>query len=202
MASNGPVARKTQRACHDTLPWLISASLSLDVHCEVTPMKTPLAFMTLLGSALLFGCATQYNSTGFSGGYSDTQLAPDVFRITFSGNGFTSSDRAQDFALLRAADLSLTHGFRYFAIVTGRTGGTVSSVTLPGSSYTTANATGYGSYIYRTATTTYTPPTNIPIFKPSSGLLIRCFTERPPSGYVLDARFLSNSIRAKYHMKT
>jgi hypothetical protein len=165
-------------------------------------MKTLLAFLAFLGSALLFGCATAYNNTGFSGGYSDTQLAPDVFRITFSGNGFTSSDRAQDFALLRAADLTLSHRFRFFAIITGRSGGSVSSVTLPGSSYTTASATGYGGYAYGTATTTYTPPTNIPIFKPSSGLLIRCFTERPPSGYVLDARFLSNSIRAKYHMKT
>jgi len=158
--------------------------------------------MTLLGSALLFGCATPYSSTGFAGGYSETQLAPDAFRITFSGNGFTSPERTQDFALLRAADLTLSHGFHYFAIVAGGSGGSTSSITLPGSSYTTASATGYGNSVYGTATTTYIPPTNIPIFKPSSGLLIRCFTERPPGGYVFDARFLSNSLKGKYHMKT
>jgi hypothetical protein len=152
--------------------------------------------------AIVAGCATPYGSTGFAGGYSDTQLAPDAFRITFSGNGFTTPERTQDFALLRAADLTLSHGFHYFAIVAGGSGGSTSTITLPGSSYTTASATGYGNSVYGTATTTYIPPTNIPIFKPSSGLLIRCFSERPPGGYAFDAQFLSNSLRAKYHVKT
>ncbi len=50
----------------------------------------------------LSGCATSYQQRGFAGGYSETQLAPDVFRVNFEGNGYTSSERAQDFALLRA----------------------------------------------------------------------------------------------------
>jgi hypothetical protein len=155
----------------------------------------------IIVSLLFTGCATQYQSSGFAGGYSDTQLAPDAFRISFSGNGFTSSDRAQDFALLRAADLTLAHGFHYFAIVNEAQGGSMSSITLPGSSYTTASATGYGNSVYGSAVTTYVPPTNIPVFKPRSGLLIRCFGERPPGGYVFDARFLSQSLRAKYGIK-
>lgn len=152
--------------------------------------------------AFLASCATPYSSTGFAGGYSDTQLAPDAFRITFSGNGFTSPDRAQDFALLRAADLTLGHGFRYFAIVGEHEGGSNASITVPGSAYTTGHAYAYGNYVSGSAQTTYIPPTNIPIFKPSTGLLIRCFAQRPPGDYAFDAQFLSNSLRAKYGIKT
>jgi hypothetical protein len=159
-----------------------------------------LPFVALV-STMLTSCATQYTSRGFTGGYSDTQLAPDAFRITFSGNGFTSSERTQDFAILRAADLTLSHGFRYFGIVNSVSGGNTSSITLPGQSYTTAQATRYGNTAYGTATTTYMPPTNIPIFKPNTGMLIRCFAERPPDGYVFDAQFLSHSLRTKYGIK-
>ena len=150
---------------------------------------------------MLLGCATQYSSTGFLGGYSDTQLAPDVFRITFQGNGFTAPERTQDFALLRAADLTLKHGYRYFAMVTANSGGRSGSITLPGHAYTTANVTGYGNTAFGTANTTYTPATTIPVFYPNTGLLIRCFREKPQSAYVLDAQFLSNSMRAKYRIK-
>jgi hypothetical protein len=112
--------------------------------------------LRLLGvmlTALLAGCATSYQSTGFTGGYTETQLAPDAFRISFQGNGFTSSDRAQDFALLRAADVTLSHGFHYFGIVNEANSGTMSSITLPGQSYTSASATGYGNSAYGTAVT-------------------------------------------------
>jgi len=70
-----------------------------------------------LGGLLLTACATGYQSSGFTGGFKDTQLAPDVFRVSFSGNGFTSSDRVQDFALLRAAELTLANDARYFAVI-------------------------------------------------------------------------------------
>ena len=157
----------------------------------------------LLAAVLLlaFGsCATEYQSKGFSGGFSDTQLAPDAFQIRFAGNGYTSSERAQDFALLRAADLTLSHGFHYFAIVNSAEGSSISSVTLPGTSYTTGNITRYGNTAIGSATTTYIPPTNIPIHKPRTGILIRCFQQRPTGGYVFDASFLSQSIRTKYGM--
>ena len=151
-------------------------------------------------ASLFNNCASPYAGSGPIGGYSDTQLAPDIFRITFSGNGFTPSERAQDFALLRAADVALGHGFGYFAIIDSTNGGSVSSITLPGSSYTTASVTGYGNTAYGSAYTTYSPPTEIPVFKPETGLLIRCFPQRPPAVYVFDANFLSGSIRAKYRM--
>jgi hypothetical protein len=150
---------------------------------------------------MLLGCATPYSSTGFLGGCSDVQLAPGVFRITFQGNGYTAPERTQDFALLRAADLTLKHGYRYFAILTADSGGRSAAITLPGHAYTTANFTAYGNTAFGTANTTYTPATTIPVFYPNTGLLIGCFREKPQSAYVLDAQFLSNSLRTKYHVK-
>ena len=123
--------------------------------------------MPLVAVAILNGCATPYTNNGLTGGYSDTQLAPDAFRITFSGNGFTASERAQDFALLHAADVTLGHGFHYFAIVNSASGGSTSSISLPGSSYTRTTVTGYGNTAQASSYTTYTPPTDIPIFKPA-----------------------------------
>jgi hypothetical protein len=167
-------------------------------------MKTRINYTAVIALSLIMAsCATPYTNNSFLhllGGYSDTALAPDVYRISFQGNGFTSSERAQDFALLHAADMTLSHGFRYFAIVSERNGTSEYEITQPGHAYTSANVIGYGNSAYGTAVTTYDPPTSIRIFKPHSGLLIRCFATRPESGYVFDARFLSNSIRTKYYM--
>jgi hypothetical protein len=165
-------------------------------------MKKSLLVLFLIAAASGFpGCATPYQPIGATGGFEETQLAPDVFRISFRGNGFTSSDRTQDFVLLRAADLTLVHGFHYFAIVNEANGGSMSSITLPGSSYTTGTATRYGNTAYGSAITTYVPPTDIPIFKPHSGLLIRCFPGQPKGVYGFDASFLANTIRQKYQLK-
>lgn len=156
---------------------------------------------SVLAAILLAGCATAYQSTGFTGGYSDTQLAPDVFRVSFQGNGYTRPDRAQDLALLRAADVTLSHGYHYFGIINEQQGGNVGSVTTPGQSFTTGSATVSGGTAYGTATTTYIPSQTISFFKPRAGLMIRCFAERPEGDFAFDATFLSRSLRAKYGIK-
>lgn len=67
-------------------------------------------------ASLAGGCATSYHSTSTTGGYSDTQLSPDEFRVVFAGNGYTTYDQARDFALLRACELTVQHGFTFFTI--------------------------------------------------------------------------------------
>src|SRR5204862_5042008 len=137
------------------------------------------------------GCATPYQSGGFGGGFSDTQLALDIFRVNFRGNGYTSPERAQDFALLRASELALQHGFAHFAIIDQHNSTRVQSYTTPGTAQTTAYGTGssqgniylnpYGgtyagnSEFSMNAPTTYTPPQTHVFFKPQTGLLIKGF---------------------------
>src|SRR5262245_65287639 len=79
------------------------------------PMKPSTPILVAFAAFLLSGCATSYQSNGFTGGYSETQLAPDVFRVAFRGNRYTSPEQARDFCMLRAAELALQHGFTHLA---------------------------------------------------------------------------------------
>ena len=149
---------------------------------------------------LLSGCATSYQQKRFTGGYSETQLAPDVFRVNFAGNGYTSSDRAQDFALLRAAELSLERGFGYFALLDESSSSKFSTFTTPGSAYTTGSAYSSGNSATYSGHTTYTPGQTYLISKPRTGILIRGFTSKPNDIYTFDAQFLQQSLKRKYNL--
>ena len=150
---------------------------------------------------ILAGCATPYQPVGFGGGYSETQLAPDVFRVYVRGNGYTSMERAQDFALLRAAELTLQQGFKYFAIIDESSSTDISTYTTPGSSQTTGTANVYGGYGTYSGTTTYNPPQTETVHEPRSSIAVRCFADKPDSTNTFDAEFLQRSIKAKYAIR-
>src|ERR1041385_738680 len=95
-------------------------------------MKTTNLILSLSIVLAATGCATSYQANGFSSGYSETRFAPDIFRVVFKGNGYTSAERAQDFALLRASELALQGGFTCFAIIDERNSSTTSTITTPG----------------------------------------------------------------------
>jgi hypothetical protein len=154
-------------------------------------MKTILAMAVAL---MLAGCATSYQSHGLMGGYSDTQIGPDMFRVSFGGNGYTSGERAQDFTLLRAAELTLQHGFRYFIIVEEKNTTKVSTSATPGYAYTSGSFY-RGRYV---SSTFYSPPTSYTTERPESGLLIKCYEDKPDLNNVLDADFLQQSLTRKY----
>ncbi|MGE3298181.1 MAG: hypothetical protein AB7I68_12650 [Porticoccaceae bacterium] len=156
--------------------------------------------VTLVGP-LLAACATGYQSTGFTGGFKDTQLAPDVFRVSFSGNAFTSSDRVQDFALLRAAELTLANNAQYFAVISSADQSRTDTHVTPGSSQTSGTVSAYGNTGHYSGTTTYSPPQMHSYYKPGVGMMIRTFQTKPEGGFVFDANFIIGSIRTKYGIK-
>lgn len=158
-------------------------------------------FIGFIFFALLSSCATMYQPSSFSGGYSDTQMAPDVFRVNFAGNGYTSSERSQDFTLLRASELTLQNGFKYFAIINESNTTKIDSYTTQGSSYTSGTAYvngGYGSY---SSTTTYNPPQTYNFHKPRSSLIIQCYADKPDSVFTFDATYIQRSIKQKYNIQ-
>ncbi len=66
---------------------------------------------------LLFsGCSTPYQGSGLRGGYDESQLSKDTWRVTFTGNAATSEQRAVDFTLLRCAELAKSEGFPFFIL--------------------------------------------------------------------------------------
>lgn len=66
---------------------------------------------------LLAGCATPYGKSSILGGFKDTEIAPFTYRVTFTGNAYTSLDRVRLYTLLRCADLTLEKGCDYFVEV-------------------------------------------------------------------------------------
>lgn len=150
-------------------------------------VKNSILRVGLLAVAVsIAGCATAYQPKSFTGGFSETDLGPTSFKIAFSGNGFTSAERASDFALLRAADKSIEAGCNYFSIMNESEGGSTSS-------FTTSTATFGRHSAWGSSFTT-------PIFKPNSALLVRCFENQTAGTTLFDAHFIAHSIRNKYHL--
>lgn len=147
----------------------------------------------IIFTLLIYGCATTYQKHSFTGGYDETQLDANVFKVTFNGNGYTSRQRTTDFVLLRSAELTLENGYSYFIIIDSSQYSTNVSHTTPttthGSITTIGNtgnfsATTYGGHTYN-------------ISKPSSANTIILFKEKP-EGFSYNAGFISNSLQNKY----
>lgn len=77
----------------------------------------------LLAATALTACATatpyQPNMPGqqVSGGFSDTRLETDRYRVTFAGNSLTSRETVERYLLYRAAELTTGEGYDWFALV-------------------------------------------------------------------------------------
>ena len=72
------------------------------------------------GAALLAlaGCvATPYQESGFLGGSGVQQLREDIWRIKYSGNGFTTRESVQTYWLYRSATLTLEKGYDGFEVL-------------------------------------------------------------------------------------
>lgn len=145
-------------------------------------------------SVIMTGCATAYHKRGLTGGFSETQIGENVFRVTFKGNAYTSRERVSDFTLLRSAELALENGYKYFVIIDSEKYTKKEVYAVPKSSYTTGSA--YG------ATTVTSGGQTFIYSKPSSTNTIICFKEKPKTdGMVYDAEFIVKSIKDKYGIK-
>ncbi len=126
---------------------------------------------------LVSGCATAYKAKGYSGGYSSTQLGENIFQVTFVGNGKTSRERANDFALLRSAEIALANNFEYFVI----------EDTQQYSKHST----------YTTPRTAYGGGQTFNISKPRVSNTIALFKDKP-EGFAYRASFVIKSMEDKY----
>ena len=156
-----------------------------------------LVFFILL--ALLSGCATPYQPEGLRGGYSETQLSEDMYRVDFSGNGYTDQTRAADFALLRAAEIARSQGVEKFAIVDADHRTQKDSFTTPQTSTTTGSISSYGNTGYFNAQTTTYGGQTFTVSKPRSQSVV--LLVRDPDnwqGPLYDAQIIYTSLRQKY----
>ena len=158
--------------------------------------------LLVMAAMLLGACSTGYGPSGLDGGYEETQLAPNVWRVSFIGNGFTTAEQTQDFALLRSAELATKNGFRYFGFaaagVRANAGGVI---TTPGYSTTTASAGLYGSNAYGSASTVSYPGSAYAWSYPTANNTVVMFRERPQvEAMIYDAQFICGSLGTKYRV--
>lgn len=180
-------------------------------------MKPFAVLLMLLVSSGLVGCGKfvgnvlgeptpyqPFNGSSFNsrkyGGYSETRLAPNVYRVTFTGDGFTPPVVATDYALLRSADLALQQGFSHFAIVSGADQVQLGTTATP----STTAVTGYqqlGNTLYETRTTR--PGTTYTTAMPSSTNTIVLFKGKPADQTVLvyDARDIYEQLTTRYEIR-
>lgn len=157
---------------------------------------------TILCSLLLTACATSYQPQGLSGGFTETQLDKNVFRVTFRGNGYTKQERAEELALLRSAELALKNGFTHFAIVDGKSRADYGAFTTPTHATTTGTVSSYGNTSRLNAQTRVSGGDTFIIAKPSTTNTIVCFNGKPEIGaLVYDAQFVFTSLGEKYGVK-
>lgn len=158
--------------------------------------KSALGIVAVLVAAVsvLVGCATPYQRSGLAGGFEETQLGENIFRVNFTGNGYTSKQRAQDFTMLRCAELSMENGYPFFVIVNGSAQS--DSKYIPGAATSNTTVTGAN----RATTTTYGG--GMVVTRPTSDNTIMGFKEKPDGtqGPVYDAQFVVRSLRKKYEL--
>jgi hypothetical protein len=74
-------------------------------------------WLALAAAACLAACATQNTEEGFIGGARVKELGQEVYRISFSGNGYTSRETVQTYWLYRSAGFALEKGYTGFEIL-------------------------------------------------------------------------------------
>ncbi len=145
---------------------------------------------------LISGCATGYHRQGWTGGYSESQLQKDVFKVSFKGNAFVSKEKAQDYLFLRCAEVTIDNGFDYFIILDEDDYENIGSYTTPTHIKSQSTTTGnvnysgniYGNSIYGTGTysgqtrgrATVTGGQTLNFSKPRSTCVIKCFKGQKP----------------------
>jgi len=131
------------------------------------------------------------STDGAFGGYQEEQLAPDIYRVAFYGNGYTNPQTAAEYVIHRCADLTEQRGYRYFGILAVSEQSVTRTFTTPAHAYTTG--TGYATAIGNTAfgtyqgTTYYTPAQTIQFNFPRPVMAIKMLNTWPKGAHLISA---------------
>jgi hypothetical protein len=73
--------------------------------------------IVLLLALMVSACATGYQQKGLSGGYSDTQIDENTFRVSYETKGtIANAEKVENMMLYRAAELTTQKGYDWFRI--------------------------------------------------------------------------------------
>ena len=162
-------------------------------------MKTLLKLACLAALALAStSCQTPYGSKGLFGGFTETRLDANTYRVSFQGNGYTSKETVESYTLMRCAELTRESGFDWFLVLDSDTERTDTQVhsgsTTTSSTYGASDSWGSasadarggdvsfdgGSASWSSTTSRTGPSTTVGIQKFESGVVIKMFEGAKP----------------------
>jgi hypothetical protein len=126
--------------------------------------------------AVLAGCASPYGPRGATGGYTDTKLADNVWRVAFYGNGNTGEDTVWKYWLHRCAEVTLQNGYSYFSVVPDRKSWVPPYDLNPGEHARLSGDSGPhvpAQYITFYTITTYSKTADVVMYRTRAGALTR-----------------------------
>jgi len=151
------------------------------------------------------GCATPYQKLGLRGGYSDREVKEGVYLVNFEGNASLKEKKAWDYALLRSAEIALTHGYQFFIIEESETGKLTRRYMRPSMNATGVVGVTNTSNIYTGAYSgSYSPDSYVETYeKPAAQMLIQCYHNFPDGieSVVFNAKQVLGQMQEKYHLK-
>jgi hypothetical protein len=147
-------------------------------------MKQILSSLALLSSLLVVGCSTGRSYHAFDShwslGYNDTRMGEDAWSVSYRGYEISQGE-ANDYALLRASEVTAAAGYRYFSIINEQ----ASTSTTGVGTFNSYQGTGSGFM----SSTSY----------PEVRLSIKAFKQKPAgNAVILDNQYLAPAIRQKY----
>jgi hypothetical protein len=150
-------------------------------------------FLSILMLTLV-GCgSTPYQASkgAFNEGYAETQLSQNIWQVYFEGNGDTTRQQAEDFCMLRGAELADKNGYPYFTVADKRD----DVATLTQSTPFIVHF--FGNYANATGGQVYS------VDKPISVKTIIGFKnkEEAKDGIVFESEFIIKSIAEKYKIE-
>ncbi len=77
-------------------------------------------WLLILAGVVLISCAraTPYQpNTGLDGGYTDTHISTDVYRVEFQGNLDTSHETIKQYMYRRAKEVCVENGYNDYKII-------------------------------------------------------------------------------------
>lgn len=142
-------------------------------------------FLSLIVSFALAACTSYTPSgqglAGFFGGFNETPLAQDTYRINASGNAYTSRAKTNAIAMVRAAELAREKGYDKFLVLSFDEWSKVNTFVTDGrattTSYGSATAYNFGNSVNvtgnTTSYTTYSSPQVQTIEKPRTDIVVK-----------------------------
>ena len=151
---------------------------------------------------ILSSCAnnpTPYQPLSDDGGYEESRLQKDMWRVSFKGNRYTSETDVMDFLYLRSAELTLESGYSHF-LIEENFGKTQTKMRSTGPRFGMGFGTGTSSSFWGMGMGFGSEPEyegyvsyHLAVFV----IRMQNTKEPPPGKEVFDAAFLVESLKAK-----